>query len=94
MQAVKGYRKFLIPAIKVPSSNIKSIGYDMDRKLLQITFHSDAIYQYADVPFEEFAKLISAKSIGQYFAAYIRNEYKYTMIRDKPQDDYKRISKQ
>jgi len=61
--------------VKVDSSNICSIGYDLSALLLEIEFHSGGIYQYFNVPEKIYHKLMNASSHGRYFSNYIRNKY-------------------
>jgi hypothetical protein len=59
--------------VGVKSSNIRSIGYDKDRKLLEIEFNSGSIYEYSNVPHVIYFSLLDAPSHGKYFGKYIRN---------------------
>lgn len=65
----------------VRSSNIKSIGYDLKSKTLEIEFHDGGVYQYFDVPESVFNSLMSASSHGSYFHKYIKDKYRWTKIR-------------
>jgi ATP-dependent DNA helicase RecG len=69
-----------IERIPVASSNITSVGYDDNKKILEIEFHHGDIYQYIDVPKRIFEKLVNASSISAYFFHNIRDEYKYQKI--------------
>lgn len=60
----------------VKSSNIKSVGYDPARRLLEVEFSSGGVYQYEDVSKEEFNALMHADSIGGHFHIHIRNSFK------------------
>ena len=65
----------------VKSSTIESIGYDGDTKTLRIKFKSGATYDYADVPYETHADLMSAPSIGKHFHSMIRlGPFKHTIV--------------
>ena len=64
----------------VSSSNIRSIGYDLLSKILEIEFHSGGIYQYSGVPEHHYAGLMSAPSHGTYFAQNIKNSFQVTKI--------------
>ena len=57
----------------VSSSNIKSIWYQ--EWILEIEFHSGWVYQYSWVPESIYLSLISASSIGSYFASNIKDNY-------------------
>lgn len=66
--------------IHVNSSNISSIGYDSDRQVLEIEFHSGGICQYFDVPPSRHDGLMRATSHGQYFDQYIKDIYSYRKV--------------
>lgn len=57
----------------VSSSNIAAIGYE--NGILHIRFNSGGLYEYSDVPESVYRGLMSASSHGQYFHAYIKNNY-------------------
>ena len=59
----------------VSSSNLASIGYDVPTKTLEVEFNHGGVYQYFDVPQDEYEALMSADSHGKYFVANIRNDY-------------------
>ena len=65
----------------VSSSNIKSIGYDVDNKVLEIEFNwGNALYHYFGVPAEVHAELMAAESHGKYLAKYIKGVYEYELV--------------
>ncbi len=66
--------------IAVTSSNINSVGYDLNSMTLEIEFHSGSIYQYFDVPESEYHNLISADSVGSYFHRNIKNIHRYVKL--------------
>ena len=57
----------------VKSSNVKSIGYDQDKQLLEVEFRSGAVHQYQNVSPAKHQKMMRAKSIGGFFYENIRN---------------------
>lgn len=61
--------------VPVLSSDIHSVGYNSDDKILEIQFHSGGIYQYIDVPQQLHIDLIFAPSVGKFFYRYIKNIY-------------------
>lgn len=65
----------------VSSSNIVSIGYDADSKILEIEFHAGGVYQYFDVPESIYHDLMSTPSHGRYFHQNIKNTFSYMKIR-------------
>lgn len=64
----------------VTSSNLRSIGYEISTKTLEIEFHSGGIYQYYDVPPEIHQGIMSASSHGKYFHQHIKDVYQYKQI--------------
>ncbi len=61
----------------VSSRAIHAIGYDAPRRVLEVIFNTGRIYQFVGVPPEEFERLRSAESKGEYFNASIRDAYSY-----------------
>ena len=59
----------------VNSSNLASVGYDEKTQILEIEFNHGGVYEYYDVPKEEYKALMNADSHGKYFSANIRNDY-------------------
>jgi hypothetical protein len=64
----------------VSSSNLASVGYDAENEILEIEFKHGGIYQYYGVPKSEHEALMNADSHGKYFAANIKNNYRYVKI--------------
>jgi hypothetical protein len=58
--------------IQVESRNIASIGYDIERSILEIEFRTGSIYQYFGVPQHVYEGLRSAGSKGQFFDLYVK----------------------
>ena len=56
----------------VRSSNLRSVGYDAQQKILEIEFNSGGIYQYRSVPSEIHVNLMGAISHGKFFAQFIK----------------------
>ena len=65
----------------VNSSNLASVGYDPDNKVLEIEFNSGSLCEYYNVPKEEYLNLMNSNSLGKYFMANIRNEFEYRKIK-------------
>ena len=63
--------------IKVKSKNIKSIGYDEEKEILEIEFMKGEIYHYLDVDVVTFNDLMTADSHGRYFYSKIKGVKKY-----------------
>ncbi len=64
----------------VSSSNLQSVGYDEEHKILEIEFNSGAVYHYFDVPLHIYQGLMNATSHGVYFALHIKNGYRYKQV--------------
>jgi len=56
----------------VSSSNIASIGYDANSRVLEIEFLNGSVYQYSSVPESLYNGLMNASSHGSYFDSYIK----------------------
>lgn len=65
----------------VESSNLASVGYDAAKQILEIEFNHGGIYQYFNVPEEEYEELMSANSHGSYFVHNIKDVYEYDRIK-------------
>jgi hypothetical protein len=67
--------------IKVKSSNIKSVRYDSNKKVLFITFVYDlSTYKYLGVPIKLFEQLIKSNSKGVFFHNKIRGKFPHKKI--------------
>lgn len=64
--------------VPVKSSNIKSVGHE--QQILEIEFHSGAIYSYSGVPEKVYTELMSASSHGVYFNKNIKEKYQTNKI--------------
>jgi len=67
--------QFTLPLVPVRSSNLSAVGYDGQSARLTIRFHSGGTYEYYAVPGSVHRQLMSAPSLGAYFAARIRPIY-------------------
>lgn len=61
-----------IPREPVTSSTLASVGYDVDRQILAVEFHSGHIYHYAPVSPDVARDFVTAESLGGYFGRQIR----------------------
>lgn len=68
----------------VQSSNIKSVGYDSDRKTLEVEFINGGIYQYFEITEKIYQSIISSASIAKYFFTNIKDNYSYTRLSNAP----------
>lgn len=65
----------------VSSTNLRSVGYDGNMRLLEIEFNSGGLYQYLNVPEMIYNGLMSASSHGEYFHRNIKDRYTTTKLR-------------
>ncbi len=65
----------------VSSSNLASVGYDLDSATLEVAFLNGRVYQYQGVPEEIHLGLMSAGSKGSYFNEYVKRAgYPYIQV--------------
>lgn len=65
----------------IQSSDLASVGYDAKHRLLEIEFRSGGIYRYLEVPVEIHERLLAADSKGRFFAAHIRNQFRFERVK-------------
>lgn len=66
--------------IPVTSSNIHTIGYDPDKRHLQVTFKKSGTYTYHDVSPEKYSALMAADSKGQHLSKHIVGKHRAEYI--------------
>lgn len=66
--------------VSVSSSNIASVGYDEETKVLEVEFHSGAVYQYLNVEQIIYNDMIGSSSVGKYFIANVKDSYSFIRI--------------
>ena len=64
----------------VPSTNLRSVGYDRDTRTLEVEFQSGSIYQYYDVPEYTHDDFMRAPSKGRFLNTHIKNAYPYSRV--------------
>jgi hypothetical protein len=64
----------------VESTTVRSVGYEVHTKILEIEFQSGEVYQYLDVPAAVHRKFQSAGSKGRYFNDEIRDDYEFVRL--------------
>jgi len=75
------YRGGFVKRVFVESSNVKSIGYDISKRILEVEFNDGSIYNYYEVPQLIYKELIEADSHGKYLDKHIKKAgYKYIKI--------------
>jgi hypothetical protein len=69
----------------MPSSVIRDFHYDPAERRLDILFISGRRYSYHEVPSEVALAMRRASSKGEYFNSHIRDRYRFTRTRLKPE---------
>lgn len=65
----------------VSSSVIAAVGYDSDRRVLEVEFLSGAVYRYYRVHRDVFEDFCEASSKGEYFNAHIKDAYLWDQVK-------------
>ncbi|HEV7870527.1 MAG TPA: KTSC domain-containing protein [Modestobacter sp.] len=65
---------------RVQSSNIASVGYDEEQRILEIVFRNGGVYHYLEVPPERVLSLLRAESKGRYLNAEIKPYFDYRAV--------------
>jgi len=79
----KENKKNNIKRTPVKSSNIRSVGYDIDKRILQIEFKKGSIYEYYEVPERIFSELMNASSKGNYANQHVFSRYRYSNVSER-----------
>jgi len=66
---------------RVNASNIRSIGYDPGKQILEVEFTSGSIVQYSGVSPEVHRRLVNAPSPGSFFQDQIEENFPAQRIR-------------
>lgn len=64
----------------VSSTSLRSLGYDVRRRVLEVEFLSGKIYRYFEVPGLLLLRLLAADSIGAYFNRHVRDRFRYAEV--------------
>lgn len=70
----------LVNWVEVVSSQLSSVAYDPESKILFIKFQNQTVYSYSEVPVEIYEQLIAAESVGKFFNANIKTSFKYEKV--------------
>lgn len=60
---------------------IKSMGYDKEKKIMEVEFTSDMIHQYRNFPEDLYNEMIKNKNIDKFFKINIVNRYHYNRLK-------------
>ena len=70
-----------IQMLPVRSSNLRAIGYDRKRSILEVSFLNGSTYRYFDVPEYLYDGIMSANSHGKYLDAHIKQgSFRYQQV--------------
>ncbi len=64
----------------VRSSNLASVGYDEEQRILEIVFHDGRVYHYLEVPPERVLSLLRAESKGRFLNSEIKPHFRYRAV--------------
>ncbi|WP_112236690.1 KTSC domain-containing protein [Kribbella monticola] len=64
----------------VDSASVRSVGYSMSSRTLEIEFVNGSVYQYFDVPQPTYAGLLAASSIGNFVNTQIKPYYEFAEV--------------
>jgi len=65
----------------VSSSNLASVGYDSQSKLLEVEFLDGSVYQYFNIPSYIYTGLMNAASHGSFLDTFVKKAgYNYRRI--------------
>ena len=71
----------------MPSTAIRSLGYDQTARTLFVTFIDGDAYAYFDVPESLYRDFRTASSKGRFFAYQVRNRFRYRKLDEPPADE-------
>ena len=72
---------------RVESSAIEAVGYDGQRRWLEVRWKSQQrVYRYHRVPAEVYAELLAAESVGTYVNQQVKPRYWYEVV--EPEGSY------
>ena len=66
--------------LKIESSTIKTVSYDIQKRLLEVEFVKGTVYQYKCVDIIDVVGMLFADSSGSYFNKHISRSYEYNKI--------------
>lgn len=64
----------------VESTAVLSVGYDRNRRVLEVEVEGGAVYQYLGVPAREYLALLAADSVGRYYNQRIKPNYDFRKV--------------
>jgi hypothetical protein len=67
---------------EVTSSVLSAIGYDRERRVLEVRFRTGRVYHYFEVPQKMVKQLLDARSKGRFFNVAIRPYFRCELVYD------------
>lgn len=64
----------------VTSSNVASVGYDINDQVLEVEFKTGAVYRYEKVPPQVHSDVVHAESIGKAINTLVKPYYAYWKV--------------
>lgn len=61
-------------------SNLRSVRYDAETRILEVEFHAGGLCEYHDVPLVVYESLLTAASRDEYFDKHIRFRFRHRHI--------------
>ena len=74
------YGKHAIWVTYSRSTSIKSVTYRINSNILEVEFVNGSKYDYAEVPYDKFAELMNANSVGAYIAKEIKPKHEFCKV--------------
>lgn len=65
---------------RVDSSSLGSVGYDAQKKILEVEFRHGGIYRYLGVPESEYEALMASDSLGRFVNERIKPNYTVLVV--------------
>ncbi len=66
--------------VAVHSRDIAIVGYDADKKTLEVAFRAGGVYRFSDVPSDIYQAFMTSDSYGRFFQQHIRGQFPYSKI--------------
>ena len=67
---------------RVKSSVIAAVGYEAQRRRLEVEFHNGRVYAYLGVPASVYEELVTAESVGKFFNDGVKPHYEAELVED------------
>lgn len=70
----------ILERLSVTSRILRSVGYNEEKKIMEIEFTSGLVYQFLGVPPKIYADLMRSAEIGKYFSEKIRPKFQSKQV--------------